>query len=81
MATKNNINASWKFTKDAVSVAPGTSVLANGSWEQIDLPHTWKAQTDRMVAGLSPWHMLLCKNKEPCRVWRGAERLYGVRGC
>ncbi len=41
MATKKNINASWQFTKDAVSVAEGTSVLSQGNWDTIDLPHTW----------------------------------------
>ena len=41
MATKKNINASWNFTKDAVSVAEGTSVLSQGNWETLDLPHTW----------------------------------------
>ena len=58
MATKNNINASWKFTKDAVSVAPGTSVLANGSWEQIDLPHTWNG-TDGQDGG-NDYHRGTC---------------------
>ena len=41
MATKTNINSSWKFTKDAVSVSEGASVLGAGSWESLDLPHTW----------------------------------------
>ena len=41
MATKNNINASWQFTKDAVSVGKGASVLTEGNWEALDLPHTW----------------------------------------
>ncbi len=58
MATKNNINASWKFTKDAISVAPGTSVLANGSWEQIDLPHTWNG-TDGQDGG-NDYHRGTC---------------------
>ena len=58
MATKNNINASWKFTKDAVSVAPGTSVLANGNWEQIDLPHTWNG-TDGQDGG-NDYHRGTC---------------------
>ena len=41
MATKSNINVSWKFTKDAVSVAEGSSILNGGNWEALDLPHTW----------------------------------------
>lgn len=41
MATKSNINVSWKFTKDAVSIAEGSSVLNGGNWEALDLPHTW----------------------------------------
>lgn len=41
MSEKKNINALWKFTKDAVTVAEGTSVLAAGNWETLDLPHTW----------------------------------------
>ena len=40
MATKN-INASWQFTKDAITVAEGYSVLTQGNWEALDLPHTW----------------------------------------
>lgn len=41
MAAKKNINALWKFTKDAVTVAEGSSVLSGGNWEALDLPHTW----------------------------------------
>ena len=41
MATKKNINASWSFTKDAVAVQEGKSVLTQGKWETLDLPHTW----------------------------------------
>ncbi len=41
MSEKKNINALWKFTKDAVTVAEGASVLAAGNWETLDLPHTW----------------------------------------
>ena len=37
MATKN-INASWQFTKDAITVAEGYSVLTQGNWEALDLP-------------------------------------------
>lgn len=41
MAVRKNINAAWSFTKDAVSVTENSSVLAQGSWEAVDLPHTW----------------------------------------
>ena len=41
MAAGKNINAAWSFTKDAVSVTKGSSVLAQGRWEKVDLPHTW----------------------------------------
>ncbi len=44
MATKTNINASWKFTKDAVQVAENASVLDQGSWEELNLPHTWNGK-------------------------------------
>ena len=50
MATKKNINASWNFTKDAVSVAEGTSVLSQGNWETLDLPHTWNAKDMQVKA-------------------------------
>ena len=39
MATKN-INASWQFTKDAITVAEGYSVLTQGNWEALDLVKT-----------------------------------------
>ena len=38
--TTKNINASWQFTKDAITVAEGSSVLTQGNWETLDLPHT-----------------------------------------
>ena len=41
MAAGKNINAAWSFTKDAVSVTEDSSVLTQGSWESVDLPHTW----------------------------------------
>lgn len=37
-------NAGWKFTKDAVQIGENASVLASGSWEAIDLPHTWNGE-------------------------------------
>lgn len=43
MATKN-INVSWQFTKDAITVAEGSSVLTQGNWETLDLPHTWNGE-------------------------------------
>ena len=43
MATKN-INASWQFTKDTITVAEGSSVLTQGNWETLDLPHTWNGE-------------------------------------
>lgn len=50
MAERKNINAAWSFTKDAVSVAEGSSVLAQGNWEVLDLPHTWNG-TDGQDGG------------------------------
>ena len=50
MAARKNINAAWSFTKDAVSVAEGSSVLAQGNWEVLDLPHTWNG-TDGQDGG------------------------------
>lgn len=41
MATKTQLNAAWYFTKDAVSISESSSVLENGRWETLDLPHTW----------------------------------------
>ena len=37
MATKN-INASWQFTKDAITVAEGYSVLTPVSYKHLTLP-------------------------------------------
>ena len=48
MATKN-INASWQFTKDAITVAEGYSVLTQGNWEALDLPHTWNGKDGQDV--------------------------------
>ena len=50
MSERKNINAAWSFTKDAVSVAEGSSVLAQGNWEVLDLPHTWNG-TDGQDGG------------------------------
>lgn len=41
---KKNINTGWLFTKDAVPVQEGTSVLSRGNWEELDLPHTWNGE-------------------------------------
>lgn len=38
---KTNWNQGWKFTKDTIAVAEGSSVLEQGSWTEVDLPHTW----------------------------------------
>lgn len=50
MATKRNINTSWHFTKDTVSVEEGKSVLSQGTWEEQNLPHTWNG-TDGQDGG------------------------------
>ena len=39
-----NINTGWQFTKDVIPVQEGTSVLSQGSWESVDLPHTWNGE-------------------------------------
>ena len=41
---KNDWNQKWQFTKDSVAVSEGSSVLASGSWEELDLPHTWNGE-------------------------------------
>ena len=41
---KMNWNQKWQFTKDSVAVSEGSSVLASGSWEELDLPHTWNGE-------------------------------------
>lgn len=41
---KKNINTGWQFTKDVIPVQEGTSVLSQGSWENVDLPHTWNGE-------------------------------------
>ena len=41
---KKNINTGWQFTKDVIPVQEGTSVLSQGSWESVDLPHTWNGE-------------------------------------
>ena len=41
---KMNWNLNWQFTKDAVSVKQGESVLSGGNWEKLDLPHTWNGE-------------------------------------
>ena len=38
---KTNWNSGWKFTKDTIAVSEGTSVLEQGNWTEVDLPHTW----------------------------------------
>ena len=38
---KKNINAAWRFTKDAALVTPEHLPLAADGWETVDLPHTW----------------------------------------
>lgn len=53
MATKKNINASWNFTKDAVSVAEGTSVLSQGNWETLDRLTHGMVMTDRTVVTIT----------------------------
>ena len=41
---KRNWNQNWQFTKDPVAVSEGTSVRSQGSWEMLDLPHTWNGE-------------------------------------
>lgn len=41
---KTNWNQSWYFTKDTVDVSQDGSVLSNGTWELLDLPHTWNGE-------------------------------------
>ncbi|MCQ2982068.1 MAG: glycoside hydrolase family 2 protein [Treponemataceae bacterium] len=36
-------NDSWQFTKDAID-ATAADVTAKGSWEKLDLPHTWNGK-------------------------------------
>ena len=38
---RTNWNQGWKFTKDAVMVSEGNSVLIQANWTEVDLPHTW----------------------------------------
>ena len=38
---KKNINAAWRFTKDAALVTPEHLPLSSDGWEAVDLPHTW----------------------------------------
>ena len=38
---KKNINAAWRFTKDAALVTPEHLPLSADGWEAVDLPHTW----------------------------------------
>ena len=50
MATKKNMNAAWKFCKDKIAITEGASVLPQGNWEEVDLPHTWNG-TDGQDGG------------------------------
>lgn len=50
MATKKNINALWNFSKDEVKPTVDASVLSSGSWEIVNLPHTWNG-TDGQDGG------------------------------
>ncbi len=55
---KTNINKGWHFTKDAVAAEEGTSVLEQGTWEVLDLPHTWNG-TDGQDGG-NDYHRGTC---------------------
>ncbi len=44
MATKSNINSSWLFTKEDITIQEGVFASANGAWESINLPHTWNGK-------------------------------------
>lgn len=55
---KTNINKGWHFTKDAVAAGEGTSVLEQGTWEVLDLPHTWNG-TDGQDGG-NDYHRGTC---------------------
>lgn len=41
---KTNWNQGWNFTKDAVTISEGASVLTQGNWKEVDLPHTWNGE-------------------------------------
>lgn len=38
---KQNINAAWRFTKDAALVTDAHRAITPEAWEAVDLPHTW----------------------------------------
>ena len=50
MATKMLWNEGWSFTKDAVKVSAEQAALEQGTWEKVDLPHTWNG-TDGQDGG------------------------------
>ncbi len=41
---RKNWNEGWHFTKSAVTVKEDSSVLADGEWEDVELPHTWNGK-------------------------------------
>ena len=47
---KTNWNQGWQFTKDKISACEKDSVLNQGIWEPVDLPHTWNG-TDGQDGG------------------------------
>lgn len=73
MATKRNINALWNFTKDEVSVAAGASVLTSGSWEMVNLPHTWNG-TDGQDGGNDYYRGICTYAKKFSRAELGEEK-------
>lgn len=41
MLTRITWNDNWNFTKDSIHISPCTSAMTQGSWEEIQIPHTW----------------------------------------
>ena len=41
MRNSMNWNDGWRFTKEVKSVTEQESILCQGEWEEINLPHTW----------------------------------------
>ncbi|MBO5461240.1 MAG: glycoside hydrolase family 2 protein [Ruminococcus sp.] len=74
MSSKYIWNNNWKFTKDAVKILAGGSVLDQGSWEEITLPHTWNG-IDGQDGG-NDYHRGTCyytKKLKSCELVEGKE--------
>lgn len=44
MTKKITWNTGWHFTKDEITISQSASVFAQGSWEEVELPHTWNGK-------------------------------------